>query len=690
MNWMKAGCLVICSIVVFGCVSSELREKESKAVFYLSQDGNRGWSGRLPEPNQERTDGPLASFEQVRHAIRELKRTGTFPPGGVTVEMREGIYPIERTLELTEADSGNLSGPVVYRAYRNEEVRLIGGREISGFKPVFDPAVLKRLDEACSHKIVQCDLKALGIENFGVLKRRGFGRPMYPAALELFFQDRPMTLARWPNEGWHNIADIPAGKDGGSFAYEGDRPKKWKEAEDIWIHGYWTYDWADSFEEVESIDVRKRIITTHEPGVYGYKKGQRFYVLNLLEELDAPGEWYLDRKTGILYFYPPEPVYKGKAIVSILETPFISMENVSNVTWQGLTLECTRGSAVVIRNGRNNLIAGCTFRNIGNNAVTVEGGKANGVAGCDIYETGDGGIRLNGGDRATLIPAGHFAENNHIYEYSRWTKTYRPAISMQGVGNRVSHNLIHNAPHAGILFGGNEHLIEYNEIHDICRETGDVGATYIGRDWTARGNVVRHNFFHHIHGPYTHGAMSVYLDDAASGTTIYGNVFFKASRAAFVGGGHDNIIENNIFVECHPSVHIDARSLGWAKKYAVKGGGWHMYDKLEAVKYNQPPYSTRYPELAGILENDPAVPRGNIVARNISTGGRWLDLQGVKEEWVNFEKNLIDRDPGFVNAGRMNFQLKDDSPAYELGFKKIPFEEIGLYRDEYRISIPNH
>ena len=102
--------------------------------------------------------------------------------------------------------------------------------------------------------------------------------------------------------------------------------------------------------------------------------------------------------------------------------------------------------------------------------------------------------------------------------------------------------------------------IEFNEIHHVCLETGDVGAIYTGRDWTLRGNVIRHNFIHHT-GGVGMGSMGIYLDDCVSGTQIYGNVFCKVHRAAFIGGGRDYKVENNIFVDCTPAVELDGRGL---------------------------------------------------------------------------------------------------------------------------------
>jgi len=648
-----------------------------KAQLYVHPAGSDTWSGTLPEPDPAAGDGPFRTLGRARQAVRSLKRTGRMP-AGATVHIRGGTYPLAETLELTAADSGTAEGPVVYRAFDGEKVRITGARNVSGFKPVSDPAVLARIEPACRAKILQARLKSQGITDFGRLTPRGFGRPTYPAALELFYRDRPMQLARWPNDGWATIAAVPGGKDAGCFRYEGDRPERWAKAEDIWLHGYWTYDWADSYEKVEAIDTRTRQIRTRKPhGAYGYTAGKRFYALNILEELDEPGEWYLDRDKGILYFWPPGPVEDGAAAVSVLEGPLVSMEGASWITLEGLVLEGTRGTAVTITGGTGDLLTGCIIRNTGNAAVVIRDGKKNGVTGCTIYNTGDGGIALVGGDRKSLEPAGHFADNNHIHHYSRWCRTYRPAIRLAGVGNHAANNLIHHGPHTAVLFGGNNHLLEYNEIHNVCYETGDVGAFYTGRDWTTRGTVIRYNYFHDIHGPYTHGAMAVYLDDAASGTTIFGNIFYKASRAAFIGGGRDNTVENNIFIDCNPAVHIDARGLGWAKSHIAKGGSWQMYRKLEAVAFDRPPYSTRYPALAEILQDDPAAPKGNVVLRNICCGGKWIELPGVDKALVTIQDNLVEADPRFVDAEKLDFRLRKDSPAWKLGFKPIPVERIG-------------
>ncbi|MGD1894029.1 MAG: right-handed parallel beta-helix repeat-containing protein [Cyclobacteriaceae bacterium] len=661
-------------------------------TFYISTEGDDTNGGTL--------EAPFSSWERARQAVREVKQQAIEDEQPITVYFRAGTYPIESTFQLTAADSGSAAVPITYRSYSDEEVRLIGGQVIEGFEPLSNEEAQSRIPTEFHPNIYQTDLKAQGITDFGTIKPTGFTREMQPTALELFFAGEPMTLARYPNpDEWLRIASVPqqgeelinggsdrvsrfgvpVGRHYGKFVYEGDRPDGWQSAKDIWLHGYWTHDWADSYVKVDRIDPTTKEFVLSEPhGVYGYTQNQKYYALNILEELDSPGEYYLDRETGILYFWPPASLDNNTTYVSILEEPMIRLDEPANVRIEGFILEGSRGEAIQIEGGRSNVIDNCTIRNLGSQAVTVNGGEQHGISGCTIYNVGDGGISIVGGDRKTLTPANHYAVDNHIHHYSRINKTYRAAVKLNGVGNRLAHNYIHDAPHTGVLFSGNEHLLEYNEVHDIAQETGDVGAFYIGRDWTKRGNVVRYNYFHHLHGPGLHGVMAVYLDDAASGTHIYGNVFYQSGRSAFIGGGHDNIVENNIFIDCAPSVHLDARGVGWASKYIQPDGSWQMYEKLQAVSYDQPPYRDQYPRLAGILEREnPAMPDGNIIRRNISYGGQWLNLTDeVDTSRVTIENNyVLDQVPDNIDIEAGQF-YPDDSILSNLNFEPIPWDSI--------------
>jgi len=706
-------------------IMNSCKAKQGKGTaFYVSLDGSDAWSGKLAEPNTSKTDGPFATLERARDAIRDIKKSGPLFGGNTTVYIRGGNYSISKTFQLTAEDSGTESSPIIWEAYPGEEVHFIGGKVITDFEPVSDPAVLERIDKGYHDKIYKTNLKAQGVTDYGEIAPKSGNR------MELFFNNKYMTVARYPREGWVRVGEVPQtgeklidlrtdgitlGQHYGRFKYEGARPDRWAESDDIWVHGYWVYDWSDSFHRVVKLDKKEKEIYPSEPyHGYGYRQGQRYYFLNILEELNSPGEWYLDRQSGVLYFWPPSPIDEGVALVPTLKELFLSLEETSYITFKGIIFEASRAGAVRINGGRNNKIAGCTFRNIANDAVTINGGTDNGITGCAIYDIAANAISIIGGDRKTLTPGNNYATNNHIHHYCR-VIGIGCAISISGVGNRVAHNHIHDAPHHAINFSGNEHIIEFNEVHDVLKETDDAGAIYSGRDWTFRGNVIQYNYIHHIKGPGG-WALGVYFDDNYSSALVYGNVFYKAGVAVHIGGGRDCIVENNIFVESQESVNIGVRDRSW-----LRHPGHRMYKKLEEVNYDKPPYSTKYPKLAAILDDgDPGFPAGNVIVRNVSYSGRWMGMRGLDFEDVEVKNNLIadseiinwrkpsakesvthkygdqditdilekygnkviDGNPGFVDIENENFQIKDDSPAWKLGFKRIPIEKIGLYKDE--------
>jgi hypothetical protein len=127
--------------------------------------------------------------------------------------------------------------------------------------------------------------------------------------------------------------------------------------------------------------------------------------------------------------------------------------------------------------------------------------------------------------------------------------------------------------------------------------------------------------------------------------------------------------------------------MNWAS-FWFNGQDPFLMDGLKVVPYDKPPYSDRYPHLANILKDDPAQPKYNVLTHNVRVGGRWLDLPGVPEGLVTVTDNWTEGDPGFVDAEHMNFQFRDDSPVWKIGFQRLPIEKIGLYTDEYRRQLP--
>jgi len=636
---------------------------------------------------------PFASLARARNAVRALKARGT--AGTIAVQVRPGEYPMDETLALTAEDSGTPTAPVVYRAETLGGAVLYGGARLSGFVPVSDQAVLGRLLPDARGKVLQCDLKALGISDYGQLRRRGFGQPPSPPTLELFVNRVPMTLARWPNEGF-----VRAGKllDGGSkeegrpsvFEYGDDRHARWADAKDLWFFGYFRYLWADAAIRIGRIDTAARTVTTAEAYPYGggmdAGQGIIYYAFNLLEEIDRPGEWYLDREAGVLYLYPPHDLAKATVEIGMLSSPMITLDKVTDVRFEGLVLDLGRGHGIVATDCERCLVAGCTVSRMAGNGITIAGGRENTLLGCDIHTIGRRATEVMGGDRATLTPGRHVVENCRIYAFGRIDRTYTPAIQLEGVGNRVAHNLMYDCPSSVMRIEGNDHLIEFNDVHSAVRESDDQGAMELFMNPTYRGVVFRYNRFQNVgktgSEAAVHGQAGIRFDDAISGMVVYGNLFYRSANGNFgaiqMNSGRDNVMDNNLFADCKQGV-----SGGWHPGNSV----WRMIAENRSPKefYTSDLYLSRYPAITTMM--DP--PGINHLWRNVfyrcgrvATGNpAGLDLvgNGVFEEG----------DPGFVDATAGDFRLKPDAALPDsVAFRPIPVEEIGLYADAYRATWP--
>ncbi len=694
--------LVSAAVTGAVCLWMCARATAAPTEFFVATSGD--------DANPGTKAAPLASPEAARDAIRKLKAAGPLSEP-VTVWIRGGIYRRSKAFALGKEDSGTKDAPIVYRAYEKETVRWAGGRtlEASWFKPLSDAAIRERLEAGVRDKVLRIDLKAHGITDYGEFGGQTGG-------LKLFCNGKRMPLARWPDEGWAEACSAKTvsldeaaaealtkeGKLGKklAFRFEGDAPNRWRTLEDVWIRGYWQQEYHYDAWNPEAFDPERREITMAFNAYPHLKTWRRFHVVNVLEEIDAPGEWYLDRGRGVLYFLPPADFEQGPVLASMMTDTMIALGDTAHVTIRGLTLEVTRGStAIHVGGGTHNLIAGCIIRQVGQ-AIVLGDGTENGVVGCDIYDLDAAGILVTGGDRKTLTPGKHYVVNNHIHHYARCLPTWRAGVRLKGVGHRVAHNRIHHAPQYAISYEGNDHVFEFNEMHDLCQDMSDVGVIGCGTDWTYRGNVIRYNFIHHIpERPYP-GVVSVYFDNCACSAEVFGNVFYDMPKAVMIGGGRDYNIENNIFIKCAIPVYMDNRGLRWRTRWGHFRPGGPMYKPLEEFKHDQPPWSTRYPKLARMLDEMPQAPLGNMLERNLSVQSGWQDPEAVcrktfkthiDRKYMTITDNYVtDEDPGFVNAAEMNFQLKDDSIAYRKipGFKKIPFEKIGLYQDEYRATWP--
>lgn len=511
------------------------RKRATATEFHVAPDGDDANPG---------TDAkPFATLERARDAVRTLRAAGAGTVGSVTVWLKPGIHTRSKTLEFTSADSGTEKSPVTFRAGAGGEARLHAGRFIrpADFAPVTKPEVLGRLEAAARGNVLQLDLAALGLKNTGPFPKifnTGGG------LCELFVNDQRMPLSRWPNEGFVTMGKVldrgdsskGAGRRGGKFIAREDRVARWGVASGVWLEGYWRVPWEPQTVQVKSIDATTREITFAEPvgGGIGSKYAKAgelgdgkepWCAVNLLEEIDRPGEWCVDFMSHTLFFWPPTDLARARIFLSDFEQPLVAMRDVSHVTLRGLVMEGGLGNGVEISGGANNLVVGCTFRNLGGSGVLIKGGAGHGVRSSDFHDLGQGGIHLSGGDRKTLSPARHFAVNNDLHHLGLRKKTYAAAIHVgaygagDAVGCRVAHNFMHDLPHAAVLYSGNDHLMEF--IQGMIRRL--QAANPQQPPWSAR----------------------------------------YPTLATLLSGRRDlptgNVIENNVTVACYQPLHCSGR-----------------------------------------------------------------------------------------------------------------------------------
>lgn len=710
---------------------------QARVSLYVSPKGNDEWMGRKPDGGAP--DGPFATLQRAVDELARLKR-GSRLEAGATIYVRSGRYYLDKPLTIGPEASGTKEAPVVIRPYAGEKPRLIGGKVLAGFKP-------------WRGEIVQCDVAKAGLG--GVVFR------------QLFFNGQRQVLARYPNfdpsdphQGrWAHVARVAEGRQKREFFATPDvRLERWSRAGKAQVCIHPGYDWAWNILPVARVVPSESRIVLARNTSYDMRIGDRYFVQNLLEELDAPGEWYLDEEAAVLYFWPPSDLADGEVIAPVVGT-LLEMQGAKHVTIRGFTIEMCDADAVRLVDCESCLIAACTIRNCGRNGIVISGGHNTGAKGNDVYACGHAGIVVRGGDRNTLEPAHNFADNNYIHHCGVFHKTYRPGVNVNGVGNRASHNLIHDMPHAGLLLGGNDNVVEYNVVHHVNLESADTGGIYFcSRDWTQRGNVIRYNIFHHCGGfgktnswnpvargrvefVYPHFTWGIYLDDPTTGTLVHGNILYNVPICALHNhGGRDNTWENNIIVDA-PALQAGMLSPNWSE--------WpRIIQRLRQARYPGSPYLKRYPELAAYTEATPEHMSGIKFVRNIIyytvEGTKWLRehrgsgwggkncqlLYGLRMRPDDFEDNVWDYnliaiepplqvrislhivgqarelltwekwrargkdehsvlgDPGFVDAAARDFRLRPDSPALKLGFKPIPVEKIGPYKDELRASWP--
>ena len=690
---------------------------QAQQCFYVNSETGSDESGNGS------VSAPWATIEKARDTIRELRKTQAYPENGFVVELTGTFSYPEKNLTFTAEDSGeSAQAPMVYRASKAGAL-LVGGSPLrqDGFRKVSEPSVLARLKEDVRDKVWEFDLSTVGISGIEPLPQKFQTWP----SVELFSNEKAMQIARFPNQGWleipkvvdRGVAPVDRTKDEWEFGvrpavfeFSEEEPKRWDVSKGIWLMGFWCHDWFAETIKLGAIDTEKKQFTTEVNSRYGvgnhsawHTAKRRYFALNLLEELDVPGEWYIDVEKNVLYFYPKDGDLSD-VVLSVQKKTMFEVWDAKHFILDGIQAKCSLGPALALRNCEDSIIKNVRVFNTTNDGVHIGGGKRSGLAYSEVFNAGRACVSLMGGDRKTLEKCENFVTNCHLHHSGRLQRTSGGyCLYFGGCGCYIAHNLLHDSPYICICYGGNEHLFEFNEVHSAMMESGDGGGMYTGRDWGSLGNVIQFNYFHHFgqagvdwqkaqglspdYEPLKESimVMGVYLDDCDSGDTVRNNLFYRAGWAAFVGGGRYNKILNNLFIECTASVHFDDRGLRHAKPGEGFKNGWDLLAKIEEMNYDQSPWKERYPFLLNVMQDDPKLPLHNTVRGNISVGSsQWIQMHNTVRETslhrIDFTENYVFNAPA---SQQELFPLNPDG-SVRAAFRdeQIPLGE--LEKDRFR------
>lgn len=610
---------------------------------------------------------------------------------------------MQEPLVLTPEDSGSEAAPITYAAYGDERPVLSGGRVVTGWREGANGVWTAELPEVRS-----------GLWTFR----------------QLYVDGELRRRARIPNEGFLRVASFPENDpnihyhtDVQRFGFApGDLEPSWKNLEDVEVIVY--HFWTDSHLPIASIDPRANVVTfRHKAGKVFTDdftdEGARYVVENVFEGLDAPGEWYLDRPTGLLSYIPmPGEDLRSLEVIAPHLPEFIRIEGrplersyVEHVTFRGLAFRYTnwdlppgnsndrQGSAsvpaaITLTGARHVGFERNTATNLGTFAIELKEGCAhNRIVRNELGHLGGGGIRIDGGDEGAhpLLRTGHnLITDNHLHHYGEVFPSAVGVLLMQTHGNTVAHNHVHHGYYTGISVGwewgyqrsvSRDNVIAYNHLHDIGQGLlSDMGAIYtLG---VSPGTVIRNNLIHDIKS-HRYGGWGIYNDEGSTHLLVENNVVYRTKFAPYnIHFAREITVRNNIFaggriaqlsrsrVEPHPSVYFEGNIVTWTEG-ALLEGNW---GDIPYTLYRRPfgddgtiPMESTF-EFDYNLYFNPALTRDDVRFDSLT----WEAWQARGKD-----RHSVYADPLFGDPARGDFSLDTASPALELGFQPVDLSTVG-------------
>ena len=689
---------------------------------------------------------PLRTLEKAIDVANEMREDSDKL---IEILLREGTYSVTNTIKIINSQKDN--SLLKISAYQDEKVTINAGVDI----PLSDMSIADSnftnaiIDKPNAGSVLQYNLKDAQIEDFGEISLRGhLISDEKEAQAELSLNGEVQKLAGWPNGEYTGlikpIDSNEYGKrtksgiaNGCSFKVNYDRPSQWSKPEQAWLSGTIGPNYEFDYYPVSRFDSKEKRVYLSRGALEKYYTEPYYRFENVPEELDEPGEYYIDRQSGMLYFYPPEDAPKDSVLTITMSTPTLDVsrkapnsmfriENSKNIVFENLIFKGGRGSAITGKNNSNIKFINCEINSFGENGIRFDASTDITISDCKIHDVGQDGILfVSCGNYQTLSPSNIVVSNNDIYNFARLERSYKTGIDFgyRCVGATAANNHIHNGPHAGMIFYGVNNDIYGNEFDNLVTEFSDMDALYCNNSnypWE-RGNKIHNNYFHDIgkssmNGRHQINVRAIRTDNRGCGLNIYENLFYNIGDGgkgngnngigAITAEGTRNRIFNNLFVDCNEAyfntlqykeietaddgtLYPDTIINSSGVEVANTINGAKVADLKKQMENYLPVYGKQFPELYNYFYEHPNMSKTNEFKNNmiINIAIPLSNFNGTQNEegfrgsqmLTAASGNYVSTsDPGFVSYDNGNLELSSSATLLVEGIPKFEMSSFGI------------
>lgn len=689
---------------------------------------------------------PLRTLEKAIDVANEMREDSDKL---IEILLREGTYSVTNTIKIINSQKDD--SLLKISAYQGEKVTINAGVDIplSAMNIADSNFTNAIIDKPNAGSVLQYNLKDAQIEDLGEISLRGhLISDEKEAQAELSLNGEVQKLAGWPNGEYTGLIKPTDSNEYGkrtksgiangcSFQVNYDRPSQWSKPEQAWLSGTIGPNYEFDYYPVSRFDSEEKRVYLSRGALEKYYTEPYYRFENVPEELDEPGEYYIDRQSGMLYFYPPEDAPKDSVLTITMSTPTLDVsgkapnsmfriENSKNIVFENLIFKGGRGSAITGKNNSNIQFINCEINSFGENGIRFDASTDIKISDCKIHDVGQDGILfVSCGNYKTLSPSNIVVSNNDIYNFARLERSYKTGIDFgyRCVGATAANNHIHNGPHAGMIFYGVNNDIYGNEFDNLVTEFSDMDALYCNNSnypWE-RGNKIHNNYFHDIgkssmNGRHQINVRAIRTDNRGCGLNIYENLFYNIGDGgngngnngigAITAEGTRNRIFNNLFVDCNEAyfntlqykeietaddgtLYPDTIINSSGVEVANTINGAKVADLKKQMENYLPVYGKQFPELYNYFYEHPNMSKTNEFKNNmiINIAIPLSNFNGTQNEegfrgsqmLTAASGNYVSTsDPGFVSYDNGNLELSSSATLLVEGLPKFEMSSFGI------------